>query len=440
MTFGDLDGSRLSPRWVGRVARAMRIARLKNHVVLVFTIFGAAGALLSLAAVVGYERQHDTLARLSSWVREQGGPGWLADGLAGLGRWVDELWSGPGFLTGVGSVPGEPVTAADVVIGGGQLFLLGLASGAVLLARGAIRAEGARRGLNVVWDVIAFWPRSVHPFVPPPYAQEVVPALVRRICWLLGERTDPFVAVRGDGAPRRLSQNPEPARHLVLAAHSQGSLISLAALMWLPPTVVPKVSWLTFGSQLRQQFPRAFPHYVRVSDLQDLQKRHRWLSLYRDTDPIAGPVTSWCHRSDDGRPRSHRLNSPDECLDDVVDPVTGRRQCGAEWRLLDPAPDDTECQRRAVARIAGHSDYWMSPDWDHAVSWVRAPIPPAEWVTVYPPVPGPTPEPRPDPPREPAPGPVPESGAESGAESVDLRWTSRVWRKAPGRRSASSRW
>ena len=45
--------------------------------------------------------------------------------------------------------------------------------------------------------------------------------------------------------------------------------MSLVALLWLPPEARARVRWLTFGSQLRQQFPRAFPHYVTVPLLRE---------------------------------------------------------------------------------------------------------------------------------------------------------------------------
>jgi hypothetical protein len=319
---------------------------------------------------------------------------------AQLHAWVPDLPS-PGpleVLTGVGSAPGDPVGADDLVIGVGQTVLLALAGGAVLLARGAIRAEGPRRALNVIWDVFAFWPRSVHPFVPPPYAQEVVPALVRRIHWHLGapdplrDDTRPAPAVPSPASTAG-DENPEPVRLVVVAAHSQGTLIALAALLWLRPEVARRVRLLTFGSQLRQQYPRAFPHYVPVDLLRKVQQRHRWLSLFRDTDPIAGPVTSWGHTPDDAAGlTSCRLESPDPAcgpcvpasragyspLADVVDPRTGRRECGSEWRLLDPTPDDPQLQRRAVATIRGHSDYWVGPDWDDALAGVGAPVTAAE--------------------------------------------------------------
>ena len=106
------------------------------------------------------------------------------------------------MLTGTSSRR-RPVLGQDVIIGIGQLTLVALGGGLVVLARGGLRAENSRRGLNVVWDVIAFWPRSVHPFVPPPYAQEVVPALVRRSAGISGcgpaAGLSPGAAVTGDG-------------------------------------------------------------------------------------------------------------------------------------------------------------------------------------------------------------------------------------------------
>jgi hypothetical protein len=213
--------------------------------------------------------------------------------------------------------------------------------------------------------------------VPAPYAQDVVPALVRRICWHLG-LPDPLVdttpgapeAGDGDGG---YAGDPAPERAdgdlLVLAGHSQGSLVSLVALLWLPPEARARVRWLTFGSQLRQQFPRAFPHYVTVPLLRDAAAGHRWLSLYRDTDPAAGPVTSWDHTPDGSRElTSVRLTGTGEPEPDRVDPCTGRRECGDEWRLLDPVPSDVALQTGAVAALRGHGGYWCGPDWPDAVA------------------------------------------------------------------------
>lgn len=347
MTFGDPPALRLPRPWVDRVAAAMQTARLKNAAPLVVVVWTLLGLVLAVAIGAAL--------------------------LTGPGDGGDEPPFPLDLLTGTSSAAGEAVSGEDVIIGIGQVTLLGFGGGAVLLARGALRSEGARRGLNVVWDVVAFWPRSTHPFVPPPYAQEVVPALVRRICWHLGvpdplEDAGPRPAAAGETDPL----NPDPAAEVVVAAHSQGSLISLVALLWLPPEIRSRVRWLTFGSQLRQQFARGFPHYVSAELLREVAGAFRWLSLYRDTDPVAGPVTSWDHTPDGARPpSSRRLDDPGERRPDRIDPDTGRRVCGAEWRLLDPVPGDLALQTRAVTGIGGHSGYWTDPDWPLALDVLR---------------------------------------------------------------------
>ncbi|MBB3085589.1 hypothetical protein [Geodermatophilus sabuli] len=336
MTFGDPPSLRLPPPWVGRTGAAMQRARAKNAVPGVLAAWTALGIVLAAAILA------------ASW--------------SGRGAGEDPAFP-VSLLTGVSSPPGGAVTGDDVVIALGQATLLGIGLVTVLLARGALRSEGARRGLNVVWDVVAFWPRSAHPFVPPPYASEVVPALVRRICWHLGV-PDPLED-DGEAGPAGPASalNPAPVREVVVAAHSQGSLISLVALLWLPEQVRDRVRWVTFGSQLREQFARGFPHYVPPELLRGMAGAFRWVNLYRDTDPVAGPVTSWDHTRDGGPLSSRRLDEPATRQPDWVDPRTGRRVCGNEWRLLDPVPGDLGLQTRAVTGTGGHSGYWTDPDW-----------------------------------------------------------------------------
>ena len=44
------------------------------------------------------------------------------------------------------------------------------------------RTEERRRSLNVIWDVLAFWPHAVHPFSPRPYSKlRPRPARARRV-------------------------------------------------------------------------------------------------------------------------------------------------------------------------------------------------------------------------------------------------------------------
>jgi hypothetical protein len=344
MTFGDPPRLRLPATWVDRTARAVQHARLTDAAPAVVLGWTALGLVLAVAIGVALARE-----------------------VSGTGG---DLPPPLDLLTGAGS-PGDGLTGDDIVVGVGQLTLLTIGAGTLLLARGALRSEGARRGLNVVWDVVAFWPRSTHPFVPAPYAQEVVPALLRRICWHLGVPDPLHDSGQGDPDAAEPAANPDPAREVVVAAHSQGSLLALVALLWLPPEVRHRVRWVTFGSPLRTQFARGFPHYVTPDLLRGVAAAYRWISLYRDTDPVGGPVTSWDH-SPDGRPlHSRRLGDPQLPQPDALDPRSGRRVCGDEWRLLDPPPTDVGLQSGAIPGVGGHSGYWTDPDWPLALDVVR---------------------------------------------------------------------
>lgn len=364
-TFGGQPDCRLPERWLGRVASAMFAARVKNWLERLCWVFAAVGIVASVAAGAEYALSHDDVGRCAT--SELPGPlAWL-------------------------SAP-QKCGSRNLMIGLGTLALLGLAGGLLLLGRGALRRQSLRRGVNVVWDVLAFWPRAVHPFVPPPYSQLAVVDLRNRIRWHLGTAPDPAVP------------NPDPATHLIVAAHSQGSLIGLSALLWLSAAERARIGLVTFGSQLQVQFPRAFPAYVDVEVLRWMLTAYdgRWVSLYRDTDAIAGPVLSWQHAPDrTGRqPTSRRLDAAGTVHTDGIDRRTGRRICGPEWRLLDPTPSDPGLQTGPVSRVRGHSDYPEDPDWPAALAAVTPVGEHAEPLGTAPVTP---------PPVTPPPDPAPES-------------------------------
>ena len=288
---------------------------------------------------------------------------WLAVGVAGVGAVltgaaIAEAVSGvegdlgatvcrPSgtFLSDCRDLPGlDPVTVGTVA-----LLLLG--GFLVYLGRRAVGDSAVRRGACVVWDVVSFWPAAAHPFVPPPYSPKVVDDLRRRIEW----------HVAG------------PARFVVLAGHSQGSLIAAAALTRVGPRYRQRVALLTYGSQLQVAYARAFPAYVNHPFLCWLQNdvlHGQWVSLYRETDPIGGPVLSW-QRTDEPVFSSLRLGGGESPADDETDPVTGIRRCGAEWRVLDPWPADGETRPRLAMRR--HSFYSLDPAWDLALATLTAP-------------------------------------------------------------------
>jgi len=298
------------------VARAWWLARLKFFVHWLAIVFAVGGTVLTAAAVIEASTEMGATTCRPS------------------GTWLSDCRDLPGLdLVTAGTV-------ALVLLGG---FL-------VYLGRRAVGDSAVRRAACVIWDVVAFWPAAVHPFVPPPYSPKVIDDLRRRIKWHL------------DGQ----------ATFLVLAGHSQGSMIAAAALTRLAPRYRSRVALLTYGSQLQLAYARAFPAYVNYPFLCWLKGKvltDRWVSLYRETDPFGGPVLSW-GRTDKPEFMSYRLGADDASPDDD-DPLTGVRRCGSEWRLLDPCPaDGMTTPRLAMCR---HTGFSMDPAWTLALAELTAP-------------------------------------------------------------------
>ena len=137
--------------------------------------------------------------------------------------------------------------------------------------------EGAfAQVLGNIWDVLTFWPRRFHPLAVPPYAERAVPELR----WVIRRR-------------RR------PDRPLVIAGHSQGSVLSLVAigaeLRRSPGADVGAVSFLAFGAPAGSLYAAMFPAYFGPAQRAEVarlieESGGQWCNLYRATDPISGPV------------------------------------------------------------------------------------------------------------------------------------------------------
>lgn len=158
---------------------------------------------------------------------------------------------------------------------GAWLLVLFLFPGVYVIRLALSRTS--RRGIAKVWDVLTFWPRRFHPLAAPCYAERAVPQL-----------QDSIVKLATD------------TPGVVVAAHSQGTVVSYAALRWLQangdPAVLPRVALVTFGSPLAQLFAPFFPAYFRRDDFVDLVHALHdppghdgtggWVNLYRETDYI----------------------------------------------------------------------------------------------------------------------------------------------------------
>ena len=153
----------------------------------------------------------------------------------------------------------------------------GIPFGMIWAIRRAYGSHQTRRLIGTLWDVVTFWPRWFHPLSPPSYSGRAIPELRTRIDTL----------VHGDGDLDRKAD-------VVVTAHSQGSVVALAALdglrghEWLP-----HVSLLTHGSPITRLYVRLFPSHMvdSIGRVRDALAGDRWVNLYRLTDPIGGAIS-----------------------------------------------------------------------------------------------------------------------------------------------------
>jgi hypothetical protein len=236
----------------------------------------------------------------------------------------------------------------------------GLALGAIpLVVVGVLRRprDGAvAQVLGNVWDVLTFWPRRFHPLAVPPYSERAVPELR----WIIRRR-------------RR------PGRPLVVAGHSQGSVLAFAAIgaeLRREPDPGPDagpdagpgagpVSFLGFGSPVGSLYGSMFPSYFGPSSRADVAARieaggGRWWNLFRATDPISGPVV------DPGSPPTDSgawldVQLPDPRPDFVPNP--------------DPPPVPLE-RSRPWGVVNGHNYYLADPTTRRILERLRTNEPP----------------------------------------------------------------
>jgi hypothetical protein len=212
--------------------------------------------------------------------------GWIALVAAilaagGLGLSIADM-----FVGGEGVRPSDsPANLWEHVLKGSAdlgSWLAGLVPAAVaVVALLTYRLPTFRRGIGVVWDIAAFWPRSAHPLAPPSYAETAVPQLQTRVAQLLDLPA---------GSANR-------AAGVIFSGHSQGALICLATILQLRPAARRRIWLVTHGCQLNRLYGRVFPAYTgpeqlaRVSRwLRQEASEPRWTSFWRETDPLGYQV------------------------------------------------------------------------------------------------------------------------------------------------------
>jgi hypothetical protein len=164
-------------------------------------------------------------------------------------------------------------------------------------------APDVLRRVGQLWDVLTFLPRRFHPLAVRPYGERAVPELTQ----LLIDRPAPL----GDG-------------ELIVTAHSQGSVLVVAALA--PYQAVRDLRLMTMGSPLRTLHAYVFPYYFNdalFTGVCSALGAGHWLNAFRLTDHVGRSVFV----DDKSLPRR-----PDEI----------------------PIPDPSV----AGQPVAGHSHYW----------------------------------------------------------------------------------
>ncbi len=235
-------------------------------------------------------------------------------------------------------------TADAVAVGA---WLIGIfAVGLVVLGALAFRVPKTRKAVGILWDIGAFWPRDVHPLAPPCYAERAVPELAMRLAahaaLVIGTDLLPSATVpapvpasaatepvgpgsapmtirarmdqRADERQDAAATAPLPGL-VVLAGHSQGTVLSMAALLGPGRAAVGRTALITFGTVLRRLYARIFPLYFSQSAFATLSRQLggeidpgeidpgeidpgaeqagsmlRWRNLWRRTDYLGGRI------------------------------------------------------------------------------------------------------------------------------------------------------
>jgi len=217
----------------------------------------------------------------------------------------------------------EKKTTAGITYTAAAWALPWAAGFTVLRVRAAAKDNKVRRFMGQAWDVLSFWPRRYHPLAVRPYTHVAVPALRREI--------------------NRLTAH---GGRLVISAHSQGSVLAVAALATVGPSVRSRIALVTYGSHVPGLYRRAFPQYFDAATVAGVAEGlggsnvPRWHNFYRLTDPIGGPMF-------DQAPVGAR--GYDYCL---PDPAVQR----ARSRTIDSSPP-REYDREPFVALAVHSYY-----------------------------------------------------------------------------------
>ncbi|MDQ3752666.1 MAG: hypothetical protein M3333_07215 [Actinomycetota bacterium] len=218
----------------------------------------------------------------------------------------------------------QPPDATDLGFRVAQWVLPGAVIAAIALVRRSASTVRLRRTIGILWDVLTFWPRRFHPFAVRPYTERAVPEFQGRI-----------------------NHHVKAGRRVLVSAHSQGSVISFAALASLQEQKLASVALVTYGCPVTTLYGALFPAYFGHAEIQTLRSKilggaeMGWWNFWRRTDPIGGRVFAGAKRHD---PQDVEVEDP------AVRPVSTEIPC---------TPPALEDARPAWIELAGHSRFFQ---------------------------------------------------------------------------------
>jgi hypothetical protein len=283
-------------------------------------------------------------------------------------------------------------TADAVAVGAWLIGVFAIAL--VVLGALAFRVPRTRKAVGILWDIGAFWPRDVHPLAPPCYAERAVPDIAMRLTAhaALVTGTDLLPSARAVqsappspsaegvggfpvGVRARMDERADERQDaavtaplpglVVLAGHSQGTVLSVAALLGPGRAAAGRTALLTFGTVLRRLYARIFPLYFSQNAFDALahqlgappgatvngagpvdadtdESPLRWRNLWRRTDYLGGRIVD---PLDPTVPAVRSVAAGDTSLDvELVDP------------LFLPVPGDT-----TLPPAGRHSNFTRDP-------------------------------------------------------------------------------
>lgn len=133
----------------------------------------------------------------------------------------------------------------------------------------SLRSSKARRSASLILDIVMFWPKAVHPWGVPWAGRRAVSDVSDRLAILT------------------------ETHEVVLWAHSQGTVIAVAALGTLTPKQRARIVLITCGSPLRTLYSQHFPGYWNQQTTTELASDLKaWENYFRETD-FVGRRVSW---------------------------------------------------------------------------------------------------------------------------------------------------